>query len=76
MSFIFGKQKDPEKQILNLVSPKQASPEEMEAAANAKAESDERERRKRAKGGAATILTSAQGITGAPTLLTKALLGE
>jgi hypothetical protein len=76
MSFIFGKQKEPERQILTVEKERQPSAEEIEAAATAKAEADERERRKKAKGGAATILTSSQGLTSSPTLLTKALLGE
>lgn len=76
MSFIFGKQKEQGNTVLNITQKEAADPAAMEAAAQAKAEAAEKERRKRAKGGLATILTSAEGVAGPAPLLTKTLLGE
>ena len=76
MSFLFGKEKQTEYVAPKLTPlPVQKSAAEMDAEATATAKAAELERRKRAKGMKSTILTSSEGDTSTPTLLTKEALG-
>jgi hypothetical protein len=77
MSFLFGSDKKQETTAAPTLTPlpAQKSAAEMDAEATATAKAAELERRKRAKGMKATILTSSEGDTSTPTLLTKEALG-